>query len=203
MNNTTNITSRETPLSVRLYLRLCSTPEANIGWAFAIFGFGFALLAATVVHDNTKFGAGLAIGCGSVIGMFALYFPIRAWFIGGEMIRQIQDGIAIQATFHGVKLQDRKQNAATVDFEYQVNEKTYRVSTHIPGVYHLTTATCNVVFYDATQPEHAVALSHGINFDEQTERLAVNSFRWVSPLLSATIVCSEVVAVAVLVILAS
>ena len=203
MNNTTSVTSREVPLSVRLYLRLCSTPEANIGWACAIFGFGFALLAATVVHDNTKFGAGLAIGCGSVIGMFALYFPVRAWLVGGEMIRLMQDGIATQAAFHGVELHDSVKNVVIVDFEYHVNEKPYRVSTHIPGVYHLSTATCNVVFYDATQPERAVALSHGINFDEQTERLAVNSLRWVSPLLSAAIVCSEVVAVAVLVILAS
>ena len=193
--------SRKIPISVRLSLRLTATHEAEVGWGFAICGFLLALIAATVVHDNTIHGAWLAIGCGSLIGMFALYFPVYAWFIGGKKIRLLQNGAVTQARFHSVTLPGRRDiNASIVDFEYQVDGKAYTASTYLSGAVCLTVTTCNAVFYDPLQPEQAAALPYDTDFDEQTERFGVHSLRWIWPLLKAIVVCGEVIAILVLVI---
>ncbi|MCL2120483.1 MAG: hypothetical protein FWH27_18880 [Planctomycetaceae bacterium] len=189
------------PISVRLSLRLTATPEANVGWVFAILGFSLALLAATVVHDNTKHGAWLAMGCGSLIGMFALYFPVHAWFVGGKKIQLLQNGTVTQAKFHSVTLSERRDiNTPIVDFEYQVDGKAYTASTYLSGATRLTVTTCNAVFYDPLQPEQAAVLPCGTDFDEQTGRFGVCSLRWIGPLLRAIVVCGEVIAILVLVI---
>ena len=191
---------REIPLSVRLYLRLRSTPLATTGWGLALSFFGFALTPAFMVHNKDAFGALLAVGIGCFVGSLALLLPIYAWFVGGKAIRLLREGAATQATFYGVNLAGTSViNTPVVVFEYQVEGKTYTVSSQAFGKSHLTIATNSVVFYDPMLPDKAVVLDDNIHFNESLGFFGCDMFCCLPPLSLASIVCGVIVAIVALV----
>ena len=194
---------REVPLSVRLYLRLCNLPEMDVGWMIALGFFSICVFfPATMLHDNTKFGAWQAVGIFSFVGLLALCFPIYTWFVGSKAIRLLRNGIATEAKFYGVNLMVTT-SMSDIIFTYQVDEKTYMASKRATGKSRLTINTRKGVFYDPMYPEQSVVLDglpKGIHFDEQTEQFDVYPLRLAFPLVAATIVCAEVIAIVVLVV---
>ena len=100
---------------------------------------------------------------------------------------------------------DESQPELQVDFEYQVDGATYKVS--VKGfereLSRLTNAPCKVVFYDPMEPKQSMLLDKmplGIYFDELTGRFGVNPLRLVPAFLLAALVCGEIVAIIVLAI---
>jgi len=92
-----------------------------------------------------------------------------------------------------------------VDFEYQVDGETYTASVQALDTSRLTNAKVKVVLYDPMQPGRSIVLDglpHGIHLDELTGRFWGNPLRCAIPLLAATIVCGEIIAILVMLVLA-
>jgi hypothetical protein len=204
---------RDLSLSVRLYLRMCSTVMPLFGWFFAGFGLAFALFAIASsgpedIEQNWD-GVLIFIAFGSLFGIIGLCFPAYSWFTGGKAIRLLQYGTAIQARHLATSPTSMTVNdkpVMKVDFEYLVGSETYTASARALDVSRLTNAKCKVVIYDPMQPGRSIVLDglpHGIQFDEWTGRFRVNPLCCVLPLLAATIVFGEIIAIIVLAILAN
>jgi len=148
------------------------------------------------------------IGIGSLFGIIGLGFPVYSWFAGGKAVRLLRDGIATKARFHSVNptfINVNRRSVMRVDFEYQVDGETYTASTSALDTTRLTGTQCKIVLYDPMKPSRSVVLDglpRGIRLDELTGRFCVNPLRCVIPLLAATIVCGEMVAIVVMVVLA-
>jgi len=148
----------------------------------------------------------LFFGAGSLIGVFGLCFPIYSWFVGKKAIRLLREGTATKARHLATtptNMRVNKQSVMKVNFEYQVDGETYTASATALDISRLTDSPCKVVLYDPMQPEKSIVLDglpYGINIDELSGRFWVNPLRCMFPLLMATIVCSEIVAIVVLVI---
>jgi len=200
---------RGLPLSVRLYLRMCSTLLPLFGWFFAGFGFMFALIVVSAkTPEQDLMGVLVFVAFGSLFGVVGLCFPIYSWLTGGKVIRLLQDGIATKAKFLSVNPTNMRVNhrpVMKVDFEYQVDGETYTVSAQALDVSRLTDTKVKVVLYDPMQPGRSVVLDglpQGIHLDELTGRFWVNPLRCVIPLLAAAIVGGEIIAILVMLILA-
>ena len=192
---------RDIPFFVRLHLRLCSSPAGMIGLTFATTFYLFACIPATVVHDHRKFGAWLAVILFSLIGTVGLSLAIYAWFLGGKVIRLLKTGIPVQAKFYAVNLAGSKlDRAPVIDFEYQVEDKTYTVSTQTIGISRFTRDICQTVFYNPASPEQAVVLDNNIVFYETPERFdIVNQLRCMLALLAVAIICGAIITTAALI----
>jgi len=158
-----------------------------------------------MVHDGRIFGAWLATGIFSGIGMFALCVPIRAWFVGTKAVRLLQNGTATRANFFGVNLPGPKRvpPPPVVEFTYQVEDKTYSVSTSVFDAFHLTIDTCKDVFYNPMQPEQSVVLPDAIHFDKQKGCFECSLPHYMPLLLTVTIICVEITAIIALVVRAT
>lgn len=148
------------------------------------------------------------IGAGSLFGIIGLCFPICSWFSGGKAAQLLRGGDTTKARFLGMNSTNMQVNGRSVmkvDFEYQVNGETYTASARALETSRLTDADCQVVFYDPMQPDKSVVLNglpQGIRLDEMTGRFWVNPLRCVIPLLAAAVVCGEIIAIVVMVVLA-
>ena len=81
--------------------------------------------------------------------------------------------------------------------------KRYKASARALDTSRLTDEKYKTVLYDPMEPKQSIVLDglpRGIRFDESTRRFWVNPLRLVLPLLLATIVCGEIVAIIVLAI---
>ena len=204
--NNMNTAPRTVPLSVRFYLGLSSTPDVRVGLFIAVVMFAVAILPATMVHDNRIFGAWLATWIFFGVGMCALCLPIRAWFVGKKAVRLLQTGTTAQAKFFGVNLPGTKGAAyppPIVGFTYQVEDKTYSVSTYVFDASSLTTNTAKDVFYDPMRPEQSVVLPDAIHFDEQSGCFECSLLRYMPLLLAVSIICVEIVVIGVLAVRAT
>jgi len=146
------------------------------------------------------------LGAGSLFGIIGLCFPVYSWFAGGKAIRLLRDGSAVGAKFAGMTPTGTKVNdqpVMKVDFEYQVEGETYTASAHALDTSRLTDTKSKLVLYDPMQPEQSVVpdgLPRGVHFDETNGRFRTNPMRCVFPLLAATLVCGEIIAVIMLAI---
>ena len=200
-------TPRDLPVSVRLYLRLCSTVMPFFGWFFAGFGLMFALVAIAVSKPEEIAGALIFVAVGSLFGIVGLCFPVYSWISGDKAVRLLREGFAIRArhlTTDSTGMTVNDKPVMKVVFEYQVEGESYTVSAQALDVSRLTDAKDKVVLYDPTLPGRAVVLDglpRGIHLDELTGRFRVNPLRCVLPLMAATIVCGEIIAIVVLLLL--
>jgi len=145
-------------------------------------------------------------GAGSLFGIIGLCFPMYSWFVGGKAIHLLHDGTATSARFVGMEatgVRVNKQPVMKVHFEYQVDGERYTASAHALDTSRLTDSKYKTVLYDPMQPEKSVVLDglpSGIHLDDLTGRFWVNPLRLALPLLAATIVSGQIVAIVVLVI---
>ena len=201
---------RQVSLLTRLYLRLCSTATPLYGWLATGFCFICALfplheseLENNVLRIQDVAGIGVCLLLGSI---FFYYFPIRAWIAGNKSIRLLQNGIANSAKYVGEKtagIRFGSNYVKDVRFKYHVEGKTYKVFARALDTSRLTDEKYKVVLYDPMEPRRSIVLDGlpvGIRFDELTGRFWVNPLRLVLPLLAATIVCGEIIAIIVLAI---
>ena len=199
---------RDLSLAVRLYLRLCSFFLPLLGWIFA--GVGFAIILGAVSQFGKEdIGGILAFsGFGLVFVVGGLGFVIYSWLTGGKSIRLLQNGVATQAKRFATNptcMTVNSKRVIKVDFQYQVEGKTYTASARAVDISRLTDTKYKVVLYDPLQPSRSIVLDglpRGIRFDEWTNQFRVNPLRFVLPLLAATIVAGEVIAIIVAAILA-
>ena len=197
-----NSEPREIPLSVQLSL-LSNIPEWIVGWGVSLCFFTLAFFPAVLLHDNSKYGAWFATCTFSIVGTLALCLAIYAWFINRKAVGLLRHGNMTQGKFFGVNPGTKGVNRILVEFSYQIDDKIYIVSTPLSGTSRFTIDTCKDVFYDPMQPEQSVVLyglPDGVHFDEQAGRFWVHPLRYIPFLVIASIVCCEIVALAVLVI---
>ena len=148
----------------------------------------------------------LLFGIIPFVGMFGLGFPLYLWLAGGKAIHLLQDGTATSAKYVGMNhsgISANKVPVMKVNFEYQVDEKKYTASVHAVDTSRFTDAEYRVVFYDPIEPKRSVVwdgLPRGLRIDELTRRFGVNPLRYALPLLAATLVCGEIIAIIVLAI---
>ena len=98
-------------------------------------------------------------GLGSLFGVIGLCFPVYSWFAGEEAILLLRDGTAIGARFRGMNPTGTTVNDSPimkVDFEYQVDGKTYTASARVLDTSRLTDAPCKAVLYDPMQPNRSI-----------------------------------------------
>ena len=151
-------------------------------------------------------GALIFFGAGTLFGIIGLCCPIYSWFVGGKAIRLLQDGIATGARFHGMVETGTRVNSQPimkVNFEYQVDGERYTASAHALDTSRLTNDKYKTVLYDPMKPDKSVVLDglpKGVRLDEMTGRFWVNPMRVVFPLLAATIVSGQIVAIVVFVL---
>jgi len=160
-------------------------------------------------------------GVGSLLAMFGLCFPVYSWFDGGKAIDLLRNGTVTTARFRSMNATDMRFNGSSVinvDFEYQVEGEPYTASARVLDTSRLTNtmsktviydpikgetytaSTCKAVFYDPMQPSQSIVLDglpSGLHLDELTGRFSVNPMRCVLPLLAATVVFGEIVAIIV------
>ena len=142
-------------------------------------------------------------GMGSLFGVIGLCFPVYSWFAGGKTIHLLRDGTAAGARFRGMNptnMQVNGRSVMKVDFEYQVDGETYTASAEALDTSRLTDTPCKAVLYDTMEPSRSLVLDGlpgGLHLDELTGRFWVNPLRCVLPLLAATIVCAEIIAIVV------
>ena len=147
-------------------------------------------------------------GIGLLFAAIGLCFPIYSWFAGGKAIRLLQDGTATGARFlacnpTGMSVND--QAVMKVDFEYQVDGQAYTTSAQALDTSRLTDKMSKVVLYDPVQPARSVVLEglpSGLELDEWSGRFSVSPRHCMLPLLGATIVGGQFIAIIVLTILA-
>jgi len=151
--------------------------------------------------------ASLFVILGFFCGSIALYnFPIYSWFTGGKAIRVLEHGTPTIAKYVGkgsTGIQVMGRTVMEVDFEYQVDEEKYIASARASDLSRLTDTQSKVVLYDTTEPVQSVVLDglpHGIYFDELTGQFLTNPLRCALPLLMATFVSGEIIAIILLVI---
>jgi hypothetical protein len=153
-------------------------------------------------------------GAGCLFGFVGLCSSIYAWLAMGKAIYLLRDGEATGARYVGMNStgvsdgeESNEKREMKVDFEYQVEGEKYIASVKVwnTDTSRLTEDKYKVVFYDPVQPSKSVVLEglpKGIHFDETTGQFWTNPLRCVIPLVMATIVCGEIAAIVVLVILA-
>jgi hypothetical protein len=177
--------------------------EAKVNLFFAMLMFTLIILYFPLVHDDEVYVTLLTFLI-FVIGVLALFVPTLSWFAGSKAIRLLQNGTATRAKFFGVNLVGaNRAKAPMVEFLYRVEDQAYSVFSEDSGASRLTIETCKDVFYDPMHPEQSVVLHglpNGIHFDEQTGRFLCSPLRYMSMLLMATIVCGEIIAIAVQVV---
>jgi len=145
-------------------------------------------------------------GFGMLFGVVGLGFPIHSWFAGGKTIYLLHEGTAIGARFLDMNPTNAKVNdrpVMQVNFEYQVDGEEYTASAYALDTSRLTDTHYKMVLYDPMQPERSVVLDglpSGVHIEDLTGRFWVNPLRLVLPLLAATIVCGQIIAIVVLVI---
>ena len=161
---------------------------------------GLTLTSGGVLFTLMFFGAGM------LFGGIGICFPIYSWFAGGKAIQLLRDGTTIGARFLDMKPTGTVVNGRTlmnVRFEYQVDGEKYTVSAYALDTSRLTDTPCKAVLYDPMQPERAIVLDglqHKVQFDELACRFWVNPLSLTLPLLAATIVGGQIVAIVVLAI---
>ena len=118
------------------------------------------------------------------------------------MIRLLKIGTPIRAKFYAVNLAGSKfDKAPVIDFEYQVEDKTYTVSTQTLGISRFTRDSCQTVFYNPASPEQAVVLDNNIIFYETPERFhVVSQLRCMLALLAVAIICGAIITTVALII---
>jgi hypothetical protein len=153
-----------------------------------------------------------SLGVGFLFGCIGLFFPIYIWLAAGKTIRLLRDGVATDARYVGMEQIPGSQEdeelgmyEMKVNFEYEVDGKMHTkfVKVSNTDTSRLTDGKYKVVLYDPMKPEQSVVLDGlpcGIHFDESTREFRTNPLRCVLPLLAATIVCGEIIAIIVLVI---
>jgi hypothetical protein len=200
------VAPRNLPISVCMYLRLCSTSLPLLGWLIAGLTLMFSLLTmiATFPEDMEQDRLKIVLFI-SLFAFIGLCFPISSWFAGGRAIRLLQYGIATKARFLGPNpTNENSEQSPKFDFEYLVDDQTYTVTAQAQNDFQLSRLTdtkSKVVFYDPMQPDRSVVLDGlpcGIQFDEWTGQFRVNPLCNALPLLAATIVCGEIIAIIVL-----
>ena len=148
------------------------------------------------------------LGAGALFGVIGLCFPIYSWFVGGRQAYILRYGIATGARFvdmNPTTTRVNKQPVMKVNFEFQVDGERYMASAYALDTSRLTNSKNKVIFYDPMRPDKSVVLDglpRGIHLDEQTGWFQTNPLRCVLPLLAATVVCGQIVAIVVLAILA-
>jgi len=150
--------------------------------------------------------ASLFVLLGLFFGSIVLYkFPIYSWFAGGQAIRILERGTPTSAKYVGKSLISivNNQIVMEIEFEYQVDDEKYTASARVLETSRLTDTKYTVVLYDTMEPMQSVVLDglpHGIYFDELTGQFLTNPLRCALPLLMATFVSGEIIAIILLVI---
>jgi len=143
---------------------------------------------------------------GTLFGVIGLCFSIYTWFAGGKAIPLLYDGTATVARFCGIEATStriKNRTVMKVNFEYQVDGEEYTASAYALDTSRLTDTNYKTVLYDPMLPERSVVLDglpEGVYIEDLTGRFWVNPLHLVIPLLAATIVFGEIIAVAVFVI---
>jgi len=166
-------------------------------------------------------------GIGMLFGVIGLCVLTYIWFAGGKKIHFLRDGTAIGARFfnreptiyrvgggsgrvggrrgrvssrHGI---NEGQPVMKVNFEYQVDGERHTASAYALDTSRLTDTKYTTVLYDPMQPEKSVVLDglpSGVHIEDLTGYFWVNPMRLVLPLLAATTVCGQIVAIVVFVL---
>ena len=145
-------------------------------------------------------------GAGILFGGIGICFPIYSWFTGGKAIQLLRDGTATGARFLDMKPTGTVVNGMplmNVSFEYQVDGEKHTASAYALDTSRLTDTPCKAVLYDPMQPKRSIVLDglpSGVRFDELAGQFYANPLRCVLPLLAATIVGGQIVAIVVLAI---
>ena len=168
-------------------------------------GTRYRIQGLTMTPSGSQ-GALIFFVAGSLFGVIGLCFPIYSWFVGGKAIHLLRDGITTSARFVGMKetgVRVNRQPVMKVNFEYQVDGERYTASAHALDTSRLTDCKYKTVLYEPMQPERSVVLDglpDGVHVEDLTGRFWVNPMRLVLPLLVATIVCGQIVAIVVFVL---
>ena len=143
-------------------------------------------------------------GAGCLFSTIGLCFPIYSWFTGGKTIHILREGTAIGARYKDTtptNMSVNKQPVMNVNFEYQVDGEKYTASATALDTSRPTDTKIKVILYDPMQPNKSVVLDglpRGIHLDELTGQFRTNPLRCLLPLLAATIVGGQIVAIVVL-----
>jgi len=175
----------------------------NAGKRYRVQGLGLS-------PAGGGFGVLMFVGMGLLFGVIGLCFPIYSWFVGGKAIHLLRDGTVTGARFLGMVATNTsvgsKHNSKPimkVNFEYQVDGERYTASAYALDTSRLTNDKYKTVLYDPIKPDKSVVLDglpEGVRLDEMTGRFWVNPLCVVFPLLAATIVSGQIVAIVVFVI---